>query len=68
VRVIAFPSVHWAQWVLARGYLAFELQFEKANRRYVTRGVRDILLTPGLLDTEKPDIVILQTLERCWTL
>jgi len=46
----------------------FELQFETVDRRYVTRGVRDILLTPGLLDTAKPDVVILQTLERYWTM
>jgi hypothetical protein len=46
----------------------FELQFEKVDRRYVTRGVRDILLTTGLLDAEKPDVVLLQTLERYWTM
>jgi hypothetical protein len=45
----------------------FEMQFEHVTMRLVTRGSRELLLKSGLLDTEKPDVVIVQTVERFWT-
>jgi hypothetical protein len=45
-----------------------EMQFESVTSRYVTRGTREALLAPGLLDAEKPDVVILESVERYWTM
>lgn len=43
------------------------LQFETVKKFYVTHGMREALLIPGLLDAEKPDVVLLQSVERFWT-
>jgi alginate O-acetyltransferase complex protein AlgJ len=45
----------------------FELQFEQVSKRYVTRGTRKTVTAP-LLDAEKPDVVILESAERYWTM
>ena len=47
---------------------SFAMQFERVTSHYVTRGTREALLAPGLLDTEKPDVVILASVERYWTM
>ncbi|MBN2574141.1 MAG: hypothetical protein JXP73_06215 [Deltaproteobacteria bacterium] len=45
----------------------FDLQFQQVSTRRVTRGACEAL-TPALLDAEKPDVVILQSAERYWTM
>jgi alginate O-acetyltransferase complex protein AlgJ len=46
----------------------FEMQFASTKLLLVTRGTREALLAPGLLEAEKPDVVILESLERYWTM
>jgi alginate O-acetyltransferase complex protein AlgJ len=45
-----------------------EPEFEQVSRQYVTRGTRQAILKPGLLEKEKPDVVILESVERYWTM
>ena len=45
----------------------FELQFQHVSKHHVTRGTREAL-TPALLDAEQPDVVVLQSAERYWTM
>lgn len=42
--------------------------FEKVSVRAGNRGIREFLLEPGLLEREKPDVVLLESLERYWTM
>lgn len=42
-------------------------QFEQVKRHTVTRCVREAVLDAPLIEAEKPDVVILESLERCWT-
>ena len=46
----------------------FALEFEQVTKRHVTRGTREELFKPGLLDAEKPDVVVLESVERYWTM
>ena len=46
----------------------FALQFEQIKKLYRTRDARRTLLTTQLLDTEKPDVVMLASVERYWTM
>lgn len=45
-----------------------EPAFEQVTKHYVTRGTRQAVLAPGLLEKEKPDVVILESVERYWTM
>jgi hypothetical protein len=46
----------------------FELQFESVKRiNRALYGMRGELVAPALLDAEKPDVVILESVERYWT-
>jgi hypothetical protein len=46
----------------------FAPQFDEVQKQYVSRGVRKALLAPGLLEAERPDVVIVASVERFWTL
>jgi alginate O-acetyltransferase complex protein AlgJ len=43
-------------------------QFESVRSIYVSRGPLEALQRPGLLEAERPDVVIVQSAERFWTL
>jgi alginate O-acetyltransferase complex protein AlgJ len=45
----------------------FELNFAVVKRVRGARGARDTLLTKPLLETEKPDVVLIEAVERYWT-
>jgi hypothetical protein len=46
----------------------FEMQFEKVTHiRRETRAVRGVLVEPERLAAEKPDVVVLESVERYWT-
>jgi len=46
----------------------FELQFETVKKIHrATYGMKGELVAPGWLDAEKPDVVILESVERYWT-
>jgi hypothetical protein len=43
-------------------------EFEHVTKKYVTKGTREAALAPGLIEKEKPDVVILESVERYWTM
>lgn len=45
-----------------------EGEFAQVSKQYVTRGTLQAILAPGLLEREKPDVVILESVERYWTM
>ncbi len=46
----------------------FDLQFEHITKLALSHEARTAVLVPGFLDIEKPDVVIIQSVERYWTM